>query len=858
MIQKLRKILGLENYEESLRDFASTIEQESLLKAEVDLMSKEYLKTAQGLSQWLESESDKETRELVKSQQDGLTSRYLTALSERKAQFTAIEKAKKYFEKAHPHFEKALFDLKKNDLVQKILSSYRENQMSLNEADTIIRSATKEKVKYADNIVLNDKGEILIVQRAPGGEGANTWTLPGGHVEMGEDYCTAAKRELKEETGYEVGDCHKVSEYDNDDCHIEYFLSMIDTAEQSPLVDAEETRYTQFVPVKSLYSFPTLHTNMWDNVFQIFGIQDSFTRIKKAIASGVVTNQKAEFEINKAIDDAVGSGKDKKKKKFDKVMKEWKAGTLKSGSGDKVTDQKQAIAIALSESGQSISKGESLKGGDADGKSLEQIAKKHGVKVSKIASEYEIGLEEEKEHSEDEEERCEIAKDHLWKDPNYYSKLKTIEKSFTAEFEKAKSLGHLVPKKVQIKSKDGRIHMAIRWVDPSTGQSPKVIEGLKEEKRVIEPTEATLEDSVAALVASDLPKADKVRNLIDLGIYDTKLLILLTGEVYPGRYFTQSDIDIKSLPDNSEVILKEVRKEQANNDTPEARETNKFLHRDAGQIEELWDNFRDDLDLVIDGVAGAKFAVGYGTGGVGKTYEVTRLLKKKEYRKYNAEIQPNQDQYDYKVIKGRISPVQVYAEMYRHRDKLLVFDDCDSFLILPEVQGFLKTGLDTGEDTTISNLTGRKVYNIEGDKDSGEIPDEFSFKGRVIVVTNLTAKDIDQAVKSRALISNLTMTVDETIQKLSTIKNDIEILSADKSTIVEVSQEARDFAFEILKENKDKLGSDINTRTYYNAVILAERGLQQGSDRDKIRRRVVGFFDSVTGEFDESIRQQKK
>jgi hypothetical protein len=46
--------------------------------------------------------------------------------------------------------------------------------------------------------------------------------------------------------------------------------------------------------------------------------------------------------------------KSKKKKKsktnkVDKVMHEWKSGTLKSSSGQKVTSRKQAIAIALSE-----------------------------------------------------------------------------------------------------------------------------------------------------------------------------------------------------------------------------------------------------------------------------------------------------------------------------------------------------------------------------------------------------------------------------------------------------------------------------------------------------------------------------
>ena len=43
---------------------------------------------------------------------------------------------------------------------------------------------------------------------------------------------------------------------------------------------------------------------------------------------------------------------DKMQKKVRKVMKEYKSGTLKSGSGKKVTDKKQAVAIAMSESGQ--------------------------------------------------------------------------------------------------------------------------------------------------------------------------------------------------------------------------------------------------------------------------------------------------------------------------------------------------------------------------------------------------------------------------------------------------------------------------------------------------------------------------
>jgi hypothetical protein len=50
-----------------------------------------------------------------------------------------------------------------------------------------------------------------------------------------------------------------------------------------------------------------------------------------------------------------------KKRKVHKVMSEHKRGSLRSGSGKKVRSRKQAIAIAMSESGQSKSQRKSRK-----------------------------------------------------------------------------------------------------------------------------------------------------------------------------------------------------------------------------------------------------------------------------------------------------------------------------------------------------------------------------------------------------------------------------------------------------------------------------------------------------------------
>lgn len=48
--------------------------------------------------------------------------------------------------------------------------------------------------------------------------------------------------------------------------------------------------------------------------------------------------------------------KEGKRRKVAKVLGEHKRGTLKSSSGEKVTKRSQAVAIALSESGQSRKK----------------------------------------------------------------------------------------------------------------------------------------------------------------------------------------------------------------------------------------------------------------------------------------------------------------------------------------------------------------------------------------------------------------------------------------------------------------------------------------------------------------------
>jgi hypothetical protein len=91
--------------------------------------------------------------------------------------------------------------------------------------------------------------------------------------------------------------------------------------------------------------------------------------------------------------------------------------------------------VFIGEIGEDINESELLKGGLADNKSLIQIAKKHNAKnyyhiedmVKSLKKQVNLGLPVEMEHTDDEDKAKEIVYDHLWEDPNYYTKLKKIE-----------------------------------------------------------------------------------------------------------------------------------------------------------------------------------------------------------------------------------------------------------------------------------------------------------------------------------------------------------------------------------------------------------------------------------------------
>lgn len=122
---------------------------------------------------------------------------------------------------------------------------------------------------------------------------------------------------------------------------------------------------------------------------------------------------------------------------------------------------------------------ENLKGGLADNKTIESVAKKHKVDVDLLNVQLQNGIEHEKnEHVKNSKTAKEIALDHLWEDPQYYIKLKKIEKEDKKEVKEtdaSSSGGYAGPMFATIKKKDLQesILGTGEYDVPAFGKTPK-------------------------------------------------------------------------------------------------------------------------------------------------------------------------------------------------------------------------------------------------------------------------------------------------------------------------------------------------------------------------------------------------
>ena len=190
-------------------------------------------------------------------------------------------------------------------------------------------------------------------------------------------------------------------------------------------------------------------------------------------------------------------------------------------------------------------------------------------------------------------------------------------------------------------------------------------------------------------------------------------------------------------------------------------------------INERFEFVENLVEMIASGLTPS--AVITGEGGLGKTYTVNKTLVAQGLQDLSdagaLEVgSVINRQNTFTSVKGFSTAKGLYRTLYENKDSVVVFDDCDSILKDPVALNLLKSALDSYGKRIIS-------WNAEaGFGREDDLPRSFEFKGRVIFISNLSQDKIDQAIRSRSMMVDLTMTEDQKIERMEVISQSDEFL----------------------------------------------------------------------------------
>jgi hypothetical protein len=198
-----------------------------------------------------------------------------------------------------------------------------------------------------------------------------------------------------------------------------------------------------------------------------------------------------------------------------------------------------------------------------------------------------------------------------------------------------------------------------------------------------------------------------------------------------------------------------------------------------------------------------------GEGGLGKSFTVMKALRDAGLRDVSempiGEVIPPRG--CFRVVKGFSTAKGLYRILFENQNSIIVFDDCDSILKDPDALNLLKGALDSYDKRYI---TWNTSINDDG------LPRSFEFKGGVVFVSNMAADKISQAIRSRAMNVDLSMTTDQKIERMETIMRSDEFM-------YDVPMPFKIESLDLIRKNKDT-ASEISLRTLINVTKIRNSG----------------------------------
>lgn len=203
-----------------------------------------------------------------------------------------------------------------------------------------------------------------------------------------------------------------------------------------------------------------------------------------------------------------------------------------------------------------------------------------------------------------------------------------------------------------------------------------------------------------------------------------------------------------------------------------------------------------------------------GEGGLGKSYTVMKSLESAGLKNitdlaaFEVGTRINTSK-SYRVVKGFSTAKGLYRTLFESNGMTIVFDDCDSILKDDVARNLLKGALDSYSKRYISWMA---------DMRDEDLPKSFEFTGRVIFVSNMPLERIDQAIRTRCMVVDLSMTEAQKVERM-------EIIAKSDEFLPEVSADAKRLALGFLKSHVGKI-PNMSLRSLIQVTKIANRGGQ--------------------------------
>ena len=226
----------------------------------------------------------------------------------------------------------------------------------------------------------------------------------------------------------------------------------------------------------------------------------------------------------------------------------------------------------------------------------------------------------------------------------------------------------------------------------------------------------------------------------------------------------------------------------------------------------------DYVDMVA--TRNMKSAIVVGMGGLGKTHTVLKQLALNGLIDVtDRQVTEDTDEIDslitqlvgdnsvneYVVVKGYSTAKGLFRTLYENRNRLVVFDDCDSVLSNDTACNLIKAAADSYDRRIVT-------WNAESFGAESDLPKSFEFKGGVIFISNLPMCKIPQAIISRSAPADVSMSREEIIDRMKQIVSEGEFMD---DVDMSIKIEALDF---IAKHIHNPQIRTINLRTLISVV----------------------------------------